>query len=267
MPPVAKLYNSATPTLAVYPTPTPTIGGGVGSTNILGNSVGELHPVMAAAMTGGGSRTSIAKFFIVNTDADTDLIGGTVNLANSLDDSPSGPFYPSVTPGLSTDDSTYFARFIGWDTQLVPQPLTSDVACNGAVQVTAGDQFSKVVAVESRDVTSGALKATTSPWLVKNGSTTQGIMLAGYYSCTAEITIALNSVLNDTTTTTDAQTPPGGAVFTKPRSEATGIPIVNGQVLTKNNGAQGGWSQWVVGEMRKPSIDIQVIIQVNGQNF
>jgi len=222
---------------------------------------------MSSAMAGGGSRTSVAKYWIVNQSSTDDLQSGSVNLANSMDDSPAGPFYPSITPSASTDDNTYLFRFLGWDTQPVPQPLSSDVNGQGAVKVSSGDSFSRVVAVESRDATTGVFKPVTSNCTIANGPITTGILMAGCYSITSEVRTALSASLDDASTTADAATVPAGIVLSKPRTLATALTLANNGVLPKGGGAQPGWSVWVVDEMRKPSQDLQVIIQVNGATF
>jgi hypothetical protein len=219
---------------------------------------------MAAAILGGGQRIQTAKFHIYNSDSAVDYAQASVNLINSLDDGPGGSFNVSVTSDNAADNNTYKARIIGWDTTGSPQPQQDDnLVMNGTTPAPSGLNWSKVVAIESRDVSSGALKPTNGNWTVKYGSTVYGVLLAGKYSMTSEVRIGLVATLSDTTTVADAATLPGGISLSKPRTVLTGIAMANSGVLTHLQ-TQGGWSVWAVDEMRKVSSDLQVIIMTDG---
>lgn len=258
-----KAYLSATPTTSMSP-PTPSIGGTKGATEFAGAGIAELHCVMASAIAGGGTRVQIAKYFISNENSTVDYTNATQNLKNSLDDSPAGPFVPSFQPLGAGEDNTFKCRFIGFD--MSGNPLQSEAIASTNTLVPAGDSFGVLSQVESRDVTTGVLKATTQDWAIKCGSTDVGILAKSYYSATSEVQIGLVPTLDDTTTTTDASTLPAGITFSKPRTIATGLPFANSGVLTHGT-SQGGWSKWAIPEVRKASTDIQVVIQLDGNVF
>lgn len=259
-----QLMDSATPTTAYSPTPTPSIGGARGSTVLLGTSISELLVVMAAALAGGGARSQYAKFFVYNPATSDDLIGTTINRCNSLDDAPSSDFVPSVQSDSASDGTSLKARFIGLNT--LGQPLQSERIMAGTTLAAAADHFSKLHAVEFRAVSSGVLTAPVGTVTVRGDSTVMGIQPAGYYSMTSEVKIAMSATLDDEATADDAATAPGGYTFTKPRTIATGIACPNGGVLTHLTG-WGGFMEWTVDEARKPSPDLQVLLQVDGSTF
>lgn len=258
-----KLYLPATPLLAWSP-PTALVGGAKSATQITGASISELHVTMPSALDGGGTRYQYAKWFVTNTSSTNDLTAGTINLPLAIDDSPAGPFTVSATSDSASDDNTRKIRYIGTDT--FDAPLQFEVTSSGLTEAVSSDDMNSLIAVECRNVSTGALVASVGNQTIKCGSTVVAVLLAGYYSMTSEIKIGLVATLDDTTTTTDGATAPSGITFTKPRTVAAGIAMANSGALG-HGVSQGGWSRWAVSEMRKPSMDIQVVIQPDASTY
>lgn len=255
-----KQYQAATMPTSLT---TSSVGGAINTgVQITGGTIGEIFPGMASAASGGGTRTIYAKTFVKNTNGADDLSSTVFFLANSLDDKPSGNHTVSVVSSSASDGSTKKARFIGLSSGGAPQQ--EEVTMNGTTVVTTTNTYSAIHRIEIRLVASGDLTDATGDITVSSNSTTIGVIPAGMSSATGEVKIGLVATLDGTSTTTDATTAPSGITFSKPRTAATGLAAANAGVLTHGT-AQAVWWKWVVTEEQKPSADIELALDWQGE--
>ena len=244
---------------------TANIGGGIGTVQITGASIGEVHFPMTSPGVGQGDSIQYSKFFLKNDHATDTANGVKIWIVNLLLDMPAQDY---VTLEGASAEPNVKARFLGLDP--AGAPLTSEIALN-ATSVTTLDQFAAggLLRVELRDATTGALVPATEDKTIKQGANVLGIIpgpvasigAPGRHSATAEISIGLEAALNDTNTTSNASTPPTGIVFSKPNSLSTALNVGGGGSIGPQS-AQGIWSKLLVKEQAPTSPDVEVVVGV-----
>jgi len=239
---------------------TSNIGGAKTTTVISGGTVGEVHFTMGSALLGAGSKIQYSKFFYINENATDDLSDAGIWLPNALE-SAAGLDTWSFESTSINDDNTKKVRFLGYD--LNGDPYQEEVLCDGTDLVTTTNPFDERHRAEVRNASTNALTALDGTGTLYQDVDEIGEIPAGYYSATAEIDIWLPATLNDTGTAADAATAPGGSSFSRPRILETGLDVANSGVLTATAG-QGIWSRWTLAERAKPSVDVQVIVAIQG---
>lgn len=255
-----KLYQADDmPTSLTAPAPS---GGAIGATQITGSTIGEVFFTMASAASGGGSKVQYSKVFWFNDHATDDLSSAKVYIANALDTPAAGNNLMSGLSSSASDNTTKKLRWIGEDS--AGDPAYEDTTMNGTTEVTGAAQFNaNLAAVELRLVSGGALTTAAGDITIKKNGTTLGIIPAGYSSAICEVDIGLEAALDDTATTTNPGTAPGGITFSRPRTYAGGLAVANSGVLTAQSG-QGVWVKWTELEERLSSPDLQIVFAIQG---
>lgn len=240
---------------------TSTVGGAINtSAEITNGTIGEVLPSLASSLSGGGDKTLYAKYFLKNVSASDDLPNAKIFIENLLDDGPVGNHNITIRPSASGDDSTRVAKLIGFDSG--GASLIENLPLNGDADVTSVGQFSKLVAVESRLASGGALVRSVSQWTVKKNTTVVGYVPVSSYGATSEVAIGLEASLNGSSTTTDATTAPSGITFSKPKDYAGGLAVATG-TLTHGD-AQAIWERWINPERRATSPDFELVVSIQG---
>lgn len=257
-----KAYKCATPPADFT---TSTIGGGPSATEINAGLLEEVHFKMSSALSGGGDRVQISKYFLKNTHSTEPLTEAKVYLPLSVDDWGVNDT-TAVVQGVTTDDDDKFVRFIGHDT--AGDPIQYDVNIDGTNQAASSDTLTAFQSWECRSQSTGALTAVSAGNrldVYRGGVTKLGSLLELYYSGSSGFQIWLPASLDDTTTTVDAATDPSGASWSKPNLESAAISVANSGSLTAG-AAQGVWSKWTLPETTKPRSDIQVLTGLIGDD-
>lgn len=252
-----KLYKATTMASSFS---TSNIGGAISANEITGSSIGEVFFTMSANTSGGGSKVQYAKVFYKNTNSTDDLNNAVFYLANSLDDVGSNGIV-SIVSDSTSDTSTKKVKVIGYDGSSNAQ--TEDITLNGTTTANGLLTFSAVHRVEVQLVSDGSLTTPSGNITVTRGSAL-GIVPAGYHTATSEVSFGIPTTLNDTATTTDASTAPGGITFAKPNDTASATAITAGSGHLTHGDAQGMWFKLNVAELASPSSEVYVITTVRG---
>lgn len=240
---------------------TTNVGGAINtSAEITNGTIGEVLPSLASSLSGGGDKTIYSKWFLKNVSATDDLPNAKIFVENLLDDGPTGNHNITIRPSGAGDDSTRVAKVIGFDSS--GDPLTENLPLNGDNDVTTVGQFSKLVCVESRLASGGALVRTVTQWTIKKSTTVVGYAPASSYGATSEVSIGLEASLNGSSTTTNATTAPSGVTFSKPKAYADGLAVATG-TLTHGD-AQAIWEKWINPERRATSPDFELVCSIQG---
>lgn len=252
-----KAYAAATMPASLATT---NVGGAITATEITNGTIGEVLPSLSSSLLGGGDKTIYAKWFFKNDSATDDLPNAKIFVENLLDDGPTGNHNITIRPSGAGDDGTRTAKVIGFDAS--GAPLVENLPLNGDADVSTVGQFSKLVAIESRLTSGGALVRSASEWTIKKDTTTIGKVPVSSYGSTTEVAIGLEATLNGTATTTNAATAPAGITFSRPKDYASGIAVATG-TLTQGD-AQGVWERWTNPERRPTSPDFELIVSIQG---
>lgn len=235
--------------------------GGAKSTNVItGGTVGEVLFTMGSGMLGSGSKVQHGKAFYVNENATDDLSDAVIWGPNFLDTNAGSDTW-SFESNSEDDDDTKKVRFQGYD--INGDPYQEEVLCDGTNLVTTTNPFSARHRCDSRNASTGALTPLAGDGTIYQDLDEIGQIPSGYYSATSEIDLWLPATLNDTGTTPDAATAPAGSSYSRPRVLEDGLAVANSGVLTATAG-QGIWSRWTLPERAKPSVDVQVIVAIQG---
>lgn len=242
---------------------TANIGGAKTTTEITGGSIGEVLFTMPANAGSGGTKTQYGKLFYKNKHATLPLTSAKIWMANACDQGASGYVTQAVSSNAS-DNSTKKLRVIANDNAGSPAPAQDEIQMNGTTTVTGSIQMTTRCVAELRENNSGSAltPAAGDISIIVNGVTV-GIIPAGAYSCVFEIDAGLQNALDDTATTSNAQTAPAGITFTRPRNEAGGLAVANSGSLTAGSG-QGIWLRWQSLQDRKPSSDVEIHLTIKG---
>lgn len=252
------LVKCATPALTLS---TSSVGGAKTGTAIDGSTIGQVHFSMPSALLGGGTTTQYNKFFYKNGHSTDDLVDAFIWMPNAFDQpGPAGDTTMTFASSSASDDADYEVWTLGYDP--AGDPVLTQKALNGTSNATTSQQFSARHRFEARDATTGDYAALNGNVSLTADATLIGYIPAGYYSATGEIAIWLAASLDDSGTTTNATTAPGGSSFTRPRTFAGGLAVAGDDLLA--TAGQGIWSRWQLPERAKPSADCQVVTAIQG---
>jgi hypothetical protein len=239
-----------------------TVGGAISASEV-GGTIGEIfHVRTAPAGEEGETLYQYKKSFVANDNADTDLTNAVLFLANALDDvGAEGEGLVSATSTSADDDDTKYIRVIGEDDE--DDVITEEIALDGTDEVTGASTFYKVFWVELRLVSSGALTTAAGDISIEVDGVEIGIIPAGQNCALGIVGIGLEDSLDDTNTTANAVTAPGGISFSKPRTAGTGLAVVNSGELSYGS-AQGVWWKQAVEGGLVPAGDLTVCLDWEG---
>lgn len=247
-------------TLATSLTAPTSIGGATTATQITGSSIGEVLFAMSANTYGGATKTQYGKLFQGNAHATIDLTSAVMFLDNAMDDSAGGYVTTAVSTSAS-DGSNVTLRVIG---ETVSADAQDEFAMNGTTAATGSTTLASRWCCELRDTSTGALTPAVGTISIKENGVVIAILSPGMCSVTAEIKFGLAATLNDTATTTDASTAPGGISFAKPRTAAAGTAVANSGTLTAL-AEQGVWLKWECRDGRRASADVEIYLRCQGE--
>jgi len=218
-------------------------GGAITGTEV--TALGDLFPSLDATANadGGADKNYYAKVFYKNDNADTDLTSSKVYIKNALDD-PSGATVITIVSDSASDDGTKQVAIYGEDGS--NNALVERIALDGTTPVVGSTSFTKVWRVQLELLNQRNTLTTAAGQIdVKESSTILGSMSIGDSWATAEIQIGLEALLDDTNTTTNRLTAPGGISFTRPNSLAEGLDVANSGALSFGH-EQGIWIKMIV---------------------
>ena len=245
---------------------TTTAGGASTSTVITPTTIGEWFPQILSNVFGGSDLSQFQKVFIHNGH-DTDSLGdGRVYIYNGILDLAAGGLI-SYQFSDTTDATNTTVYAIGRDLSGIPQ--TESIAISGSTSVVTGVKNFKsgaggLVAIQLVDSSTGAKKPLVNGTVtITSGAQTLGVLPTGYASAIGFLYLGVVGTQNDTETSTNRLTAPGGISFYKPNSYATGIAIANSGALDAGD-SQGIWGKEIAYNGMPNSRDMDVAIVIDG---
>lgn len=253
-----KLYGSA----AITTDDTSPVGGAINAADeITGGAVGELFDSAPANSSGGADKTHYQKCFYKNTNAVDNLSNAVIFILNGLIASLTNGTVSAVSTSAS-DGATKYIKVYGFDAAGAAQ--TETITLNGVTPVSGSLTFilAGIWKVELRLVADDSLVVAAGDITIMRGIAL-GIIPVGYYSATAEIEIYLPATLNDTGTSTNRITPPGGSSFSKAFSESSSLNVANAGTLTAS-ASQGIWLKRSIKAGLGATTDIEIVLRLKG---
>jgi hypothetical protein len=238
------------------------LGGGIDTGNqIQGNTTGELFTKRLADAYGGSDVEAFTKCFVKNAHASDTAYNLVAWLANGCILPVAEGAFSFVSTSASDDATKYihaiFEKTDGtYDTEDIALNGTSVV--NGASLCGAGANVKFELRLDSDD------SLTTAAGIIScNRGILLGVIPAGYKTADSHILMAMASAINDTDTTTDRLTAPTGPVFTRPNTQASGLPFADDLAA---GDAQGIWLKQVLPDGAISSPELQCVIGWAGED-
>lgn len=165
----------------------------------------------------------------------------------------------------ASDDNTKKVRVWG----IVGGLLDSEeVILNGTTEANGAKTFTKIFRAKLMLVSSSAVTPAVGQLTLKVNSNAIGVMPIGYSWATQEVKIGLVSTTDDSGTTTNRRTAPGGIAFTQPNTLATGISIRNdsGNDTLAPSVAQGIWAELTLQPGMEPFNGVELGLTLDGDS-
>lgn len=211
---------------------TGTLGGAIDTANeITDDQTGKLIVLPYANPDGGADKPYYGKIHVKNTNATDDLTTATIYIANLLQDPPSTGVIGITTVATGDDDTKYVRVYFE---NAVGTPTYEDVvlpSTPGTTYTTGQALLNRRIAVGLHLVSDDTITTASGDITIARGTTTLGIIPEGGYNATGRIDIGLASTLDDTATTTNRVTAPGGITFSRADSDNP-LDVANSGVLT-----------------------------------
>jgi len=241
---------------------TGTLGGAIDLTNeIADDDFNKIITTLLADIAGGSTRYRYGKTHYYNNHASIDLTDAKIYIPNLLDN-PATAGVITFASSSASDNSSFLIRMYyedgtGW--------ATEDIAMNGTsfVSSSASPLALQPIRVDFR-TSAGVLTTCNGNISVYRGATLLGIIPAGFSSATGEVEIFVATSLDDTVTTTDRTTAPGGASWSKPKTYDTGSAVANSGTLTFGTN-QAIWYKFTITDGSYPHDEMQIITRIGGK--
>lgn len=250
-----------------------TLGGAIDTGNEIaaaGGTLGALFTKRSANAYSGADKICYTKCFLKNTNATDDLNSAVIWIDNMLI-SPAADGIISAVSDSESDDSSKYLKYI------FERPdgtyMTENVEMNGTSAVTSIAQIgaATMIKVELRNTISNELINAAGEITISRGSIlgkiprpdAEGI---GCNCANGHVAIGLEANLDDSNTTANRVTAPGGISFdATANTKANGLAVANSGVLTTGT-AQGIWLQETLPDGMFSSSDIYCSLMIEGED-
>lgn len=230
---------------AVMPSSLTTINvGGAKTSTPLVPTVGGLFPQVDANAAGGGSYTQYLKIFYYNSHGADSVFTAKISLPGCLDALPADSQITFQSDSALDNDKK--VRLVYLDTDSVP--LVEEVNLNGLTLVSNVDVAEILERVSVRLQSDGSYAALAGNLTIRStsGPTVIGIIPAGKFSATREVSLGLENSLNGSQTIANPTTAPSSVSFFQPRTAAAALSVIGGTLAS--TAGQGVWLRQVIRE-------------------
>lgn len=252
------------PTTVATSFSTADIGGAKTATNMVSGTVDEVLFSASAEESGGSSVVQYAKVFLANTHATDAASNVGAWIANALD-VPGAASVLKFVSSSASDTSSYKIRIKGYNSSGVL--ITEDRTLNGTTQVTSSLTYS---ITSSRNVTceylnsSNARTNATGAITVTHGSTDIGVIPAGSSFAATGMAIGRTASVDDSQTTTNANTAPSGVSFSVANVSGEKILADAGSGDLAAGEAQGYWLRLTLTPAQQAVTPFSFALQASG---
>lgn len=243
-----------------------TAGGAIDTgTQIIGTTIGEWLKNFAANAEGGADKNQYQKAFVKNTHGSDSYTSAVAYIMNALKDvATQGTCQIRITDETDATDTTI--RVIGHNASGVPQ--TEDIEIDAETGWVTGlkewkADASGIIACLVLATSTGAEKVLATANVEIKRDIDLGIVPVGYSEAVGFVYIWLVGTLNDSGTSTNRVTAPGGSSFSKPNAQGDGLSFA----ATLGAGdAQGVWAKAIYYDGMPNLTDCDFVLKTYGES-
>lgn len=247
---------------------TSTAGGAKSGTQITNGSVGEWFTRLRAKLSGtidapADVSKEYQKVFVDNISVADSLLDGLIYVYNGLS-IPPGNGLISFEPTNAADDST--KKIVATLENSLNAIATDSVTLNGLTPVSGVVTAIRAFRCKLCLVSNDALTPAAGDINIKINGVTIGKIPQGYSFATSEVKLWVVSTTDDTGTSTNRKTAPGGSTFTLAVDPASAISIRNnpGSDTLAFGEAQGVWGELTLQPGAPAFNGVEVVLAIDG---
>lgn len=247
---------------------TSTAGGAKTATTITNGSVGEWFTRLRAKLSGvidapADVSKEYQKVFVENISGADSLLDGLIYVLNGMKIPPSSGLI-SFEPSNAADDNT--KKIISYVENGSNLFDTDSVTLNGLTPVSGAVTSIRAFRCKLCLVSNDALTPAAGDIVIKINGNVVGKIPQGYSFATSEVKLWVVSTTDDTGTSTNRKTAPGGSTFTLAVDSASAISIRNNpssDTLAFGE-AQGVWGELTLQPGSPAFNGVEVVLAIDG---
>ena len=247
---------------------TSTAGGAKTATTITNGTVGEWFTRLRAKLSGVIDAVldvakEYQKVFIENVSGADSLLDGLIYVYNGMSIPPSQGLI-SFEPSNAADNNT--KKIIAYGEDGTNLFNTDSVTLNGLTPVSGAVTFIRAFRCKLCLVSNDALSAAAGDIIIKINGNVVGKIPAGYSFATSEVKLWVVSTTDDTGTSTNRKTAPGGSTFTLAVAPASAISVRNNPAsdTLAFGEAQGVWGELTLQPGSPAFNGVEVVLAIDG---